>query len=367
MAHPVPTLLALLPLLLLGSCASNAVSETSDSPGSTRGSVAAIEASDLPEELLYLASGLDEEQLAELQKLAPNLRVVSGLDKVSALELADQAHGIDAHLLTPEILGAASNLRWVQSWSAGVESYLTIAELRESESIVMTNGRGTSGPAIAEHVFAMLFQLSRGLQHYRAEQLERRWTRGAGGEMFALSGRTLLVAGMGGIGSEIARRGHGLDMRVLATVRTAREAPQYVDELRTGDALDELLPRADVVAIALPLTDETEGLFSASKLALMKPGAILINIGRGKIVQTDALVAALESGALGGACLDVTEPEPLPADHPLWGFDNVVITPHVASRSALTSERHWDLLRENFRRFAVGEPLLNVVDRQLGY
>ncbi len=335
--------------------------------GSTRGSVAAIGAADLPEELIYLASRLNEEQLAELQGLAPNLRVISGLNGTAALELAGGAHGIDAHLLTPEILAAAPNLRWVQAWSAGVERYLAMDELRNAESLVMTNGRGTSGPAIAEHVFAMLFQLSRGLHHYRAEQLERRWARGAGGETFALSGKTLLVAGMGGIGSEIARRGHGLDMRVLATVRTAREAPEYVEELHMADALDELLPRADVVAIALPLTDETEGLFSASKLALMKPGAILINIGRGKIVATDALVEALESGALGGACLDVTEPEPLPSDHPLWDFENVVITPHVASRAALTSERHWDLLRENFRRFSVGEPLLNVVDRELGY
>jgi phosphoglycerate dehydrogenase-like enzyme len=177
----------------------------------------------------------------------------------------------------------------------------------------------------------------------------------------------MLVVGMGGIGRQIARRAKAFDMEVLATVRTARPAPDYCDELGTAADLDRFLPRADVVAIALPLTAETENLFDAGKFALMKEGAYFVNIGRGRIVVTDDLLAALESGHLAGAGLDVTAPEPLPADHPLWKSDRVIITPHVSSRAELTMERRWEVFVENIRRFGAGEPLVNVVDKQLGY
>jgi phosphoglycerate dehydrogenase-like enzyme len=185
--------------------------------------------------------------------------------------------------------------------------------------------------------------------------------------MTTLSGRTMLVVGMGGIGREIARRAKGFDMTVLATVRTERPAPEYCDELGTAKDLDRFVPLADVVAVALPLTDETTDLFDAEKFALMKPGAYFLNVGRGRIVVTDDLLAALDSGHLAGAGLDVTEPEPLPSDHPLWKSDRVIITPHVSSRAELTGERRWDVFQENMRRFGAGEPLLNLVDKQLGY
>ena len=177
----------------------------------------------------------------------------------------------------------------------------------------------------------------------------------------------MLVVGMGGIGSEIARRAKGFDMRVLATVRSARPAPDYVDELGTAADMDRYLAEADVVAVALPLTDETRGLFDAERFALMKAGAYFLNIGRGPIVDTDALLAALQSGHLAGAGLDVTDPEPLPADHPLWRQPKVIITPHVASRAELTMERRWSVFRENMRRFGAGEGLVNVVDKGAGY
>ena len=365
--NPRPAFLACLLASVATGCAGSGGADEPSSYGSLRGSVAAIPATELPGELVYLAGRLDESELDEVRRAAPDLTVIAGLDRTSALEHADRAHGVDAHLVTEEFLSAAPNVRWVQCWSAGVERYLDIAGMRESDAIVMTNARGTSGPVIAEHAFAMLLQLTRGLHHYRDEQLAGRWTRGAAADVTSLAGKTLLVAGMGGIGSEIARRGDGFDMRVLATVRTERAAPAFVDELRTGEALDELLPQADVVAIALPLTEETMGLFSTQRIARMKPGAILINIARGPIVDTEALVAALESGALGGACLDVTDPEPLPEGHPLWELENVVITPHVAGRAELSSDRRWALILENLGRFSRGERLLNVVDKRLGY
>ena len=131
--------------------------------------------------------------------------------------------------------------------------------------------------------------------------------------------------------------------------------------------LAEMLPEADIVAVCVPLTSETQGLFNAAMFARMKRGAILINIARGKIVDTDALLQALQSGALAGACLDVTDPEPLPPSHPLWKQPRVIITPHVAADADLTDEREWLLIRENIRRFGAGEPLLNVVDVKSGY
>ena len=153
----------------------------------------------------------------------------------------------------------------------------------------------------------------------------------------------------------------------IASRRSDTPPPDYVDEQGTPDRLLDMLAEADVVAICLPLTDETAGLFDAEAFDAMKPGAYLINIARGGIVDTDAMLAALRSGRLAGACLDVTDPEPLPEDHPLWTEPNVVITPHVASFAALTSARRWALTRENIRRFGAGEPLLNTVDKQAGY
>jgi phosphoglycerate dehydrogenase-like enzyme len=156
-------------------------------------------------------------------------------------------------------------------------------------------------------------------------------------------------------------------MRVLGTVRTARPAPPYVDYLGTGDELADLLPQADVVVLAVPLTDETRHMIDAAALASMREGAWLVNIARGPVVETDALVRSLDQGHLGAAFLDVTDPEPLPSGHPLWGRDNVLITPHVAGNAELSGDRAYALFAENLRRFGAGEPLLNVVDKSAGY
>lgn len=335
-----------------------------DALGSTRHAVVAVED---PGELLYLASRLSEEQLSELKELAPNVRFEIDLAPDELLRRAADAHAVDAHLVTPELLAAAPHLRWVQAWSAGVDRYVTMEALVEDEDLVLTNMQGVHGPAIADHAMAMLLAHSRGLREWYAAMDARDWNRGRARETSALSGRTLLVVGLGGIGSEIARRAKAFDMRVTATVRTAREAPEYVDRLGAAEELDELLPEADVVAICVPLTEEKRGLFDAERFARMKEGAFLINIARGQIVDTDALLAALRSGRLSGAGLDVTDPEPLPEDHPLWARDDVLVTPHVAGRAEITQDRRWALFRENVRRFGAGEPLLNVVDKEAGY
>ncbi len=321
---------------------------------------------DVRGERVYWTSVLDDAQITELKKTAPNVRFVK-CSRKEALERATEFHGADAHLLSEEFLAAAKNLRWVQSWSAGVDRYMGLKGLIENDAITFTNMKGAHGPVIAEHVFAMLLALRRDLPAYFDAQREGRWDRRAGSGQRALAGSTLLVAGMGGIGREIAKRGKGFDMKVLATVRNAREAPEFVDELGTSKVLDRFLERADVVAIALPLTKETTGLFNAERIAKMKKGAILLNIGRGKIVDTEALVAALKSGHLAGAGLDVTDPEPLPEDSPLWKMKNVIITPHVAGRAELTRTRRTAIFRRNVERFAKGRKLVNVVDKKAGY
>jgi phosphoglycerate dehydrogenase-like enzyme len=177
----------------------------------------------------------------------------------------------------------------------------------------------------------------------------------------------MLVVGLGGIGTEVARRAHGFGMRVIATRRQGTPGPEFVERVGTPQDLHAMLPEADVVAICLPLTDETQGLFDDEAFAAMKDGAYLINVGRGRVVDTAALLRALDGGRMAGACLDVVDPEPLPADHPLWRHPKVLITPHVSSDAELTDRRRWDLMRENLRRFSAGEPLLNVVDKQAGY
>lgn len=318
--------------------------------------------------LTYLAGDLTEARLAELRTLAPNVRVISGLTRETALWHAADAHGVDARLVTPELLERAPRLVWVQATSAGVDWLMGMDGLVKRPAITLTNFRAVHGPAIADHVFAMLLTLTRDLRHYWELQKKGEWSRGSeGSRPIALQDKTLLVVGIGGIGAEVAQRGHGFGMRVLATRRGDGGAPAYVERVGKPADLLAMLPEADVVVICVPLTAETERMFDARAFGAMKPGAYLVNIARGRIVDTAALLAALESGRLAGACLDVTDPEPLPAGHPLWKRADVVITPHVASDAELTDQRGWAVYKENFRRFGAGEPLLNVVDTSVGY
>ncbi|MFG0257651.1 MAG: D-2-hydroxyacid dehydrogenase [Phycisphaerales bacterium JB043] len=321
-----------------------------------------------PQEFLYLAGSLTPDDIRHLEQSAPNVRVVVPSSDEELMRLAPQAHGMDARFARAEVLRTADQLVWVQSPSAGVDSYLRVEELRESQRIVMTNMQGVHAATIAEHSFAMLLTLTRDLRHYTHPDSQGTWNRsGSGAQPTALHGKTLFVVGLGGIGNEVAKIGKGFGMRVLATKRSHTEPPEYVDELGLEQDLDRFLSQADVVAICLPLTSQTRGLFDAQRLATMKKGSYLINVGRGPIVRTDALVDALESEHLAGACLDVTDPEPLPSGHPLWDMSNVIITPHVSSRSPLTSSIWKQTYMENIRRFGAGEPLLNIVDKQAGY
>ncbi|MDX1735019.1 MAG: D-2-hydroxyacid dehydrogenase [Halioglobus sp.] len=270
---------------------------------------------------------------------------------------------------TPKLLQAAGpQLRWVHNYSVGMD-WCKGASEQQLENVVFSNNQRLSGPAIAEHTVAMLLALSRNLPAYLAAQAEGQWQRQlATGVTFGeLRGKTLLVAGLGGIGTEIARRAHGLGMRVIATRNSRREGPEFVEYVGLADELLTLAGRADVVVNALPLTDRTTALFDAKFFRAVKPGAIFLSVGRGKSTVTPDLIAALQSGRLYGAGLDVTDPEPLPKDSPLWQMDNVIITPHVSAAGRDSRRRTLSIAVENLRRYVQGEPLLNVVDLRRGY
>jgi len=284
-------------------------------------------------------------------------------------EVIANADGADAILgwCSEQVLEAASDASWIQVFGSGVERCLTVDRIRSGD-VILTNMQKMSSPVIGEHVTAMVLALSRGLVGFSKSMEGGEWLRGSDivAGMQSYGGKTVLIAGLGGIGTEAARRLAALDMRIIGTRRSSREGPDFVDYVGLSHELHELAAQADFIVNALPFTEETKGLFDAEFFNAAKRGAHFINVGRGKTVVTADLVAALESGQIAGAALDVTDPEPLPADHTLWQMENVVITPHVSSRGG-NRIRHIALAKENLRRFIAGDALLNVVDPDLGY
>lgn len=308
-----------------------------------------------------------------LQSFAPALRsAVPDMELVVAATpaaAASEAGSVDAviGLCTPEILAAGKSIRWIQLVSAGVEGCVAQPAIKERD-ILVTNMQRIGGPIIAEHVMAMTLAFTRGLDLYVPAQAQGEWQRiTPPGRMTVLAGKTMLVVGLGGIGSEVARRAHALGMRVTATRASGRTGPDFVSYVGLPEELRKLAAEADVVVNTAPLTRETTGIFDAAFFAGMKPSAYFINVARGRSVVTDALVEALRERRIAGAGLDVTEPEPLPRDHPLWKLPNVIITPHVANDSDLGFGAQLEVVAENLRRYAAGERMLSVVDVARGY
>ena len=265
----------------------------------------------------------------------------------------------------PRILNQLENLRWIHTYLVGVDRCLSDPGVRKMD-FIMSNNQRVSGPSIAELAITMTLMLSRKLHYYQEQQDQQRWARNA--ELSTdLSGKTLLILGLGGIGTETARRASALGMRVIATRNSSREGPEFVDKVGLADEMYEFAGEADFVVNALPLTDKTNGVIDRRFFDALRPGAYYISVGRGKTTVTDDLVAALNDGTLAGAGLDVTDPEPLPSDHPLWVAKNVVITPHIAGRNFDAVQRTLIIARENLRRYVLGEKLLSVVDVERGY
>lgn len=306
------------------------------------------------------------DDIGSLRQALPDTEFVVVRTTAEALQAAAEVDAIVGYC-SEELIAAATSLVWVQVYSSGVERCLA-AEAIASGQVVLTNMQKMSSPVIGEHAIAMMLSLARGLPAFARNMKSGEWLRGSTivSAMTPISGKTLLVVGLGGIGTQAAQRGAALGMRVVATRNSSREGPDFVDYVGLPSELLHLASDADVIINALPLTEATRGMLDHDFFAATKRGAFFINVGRGATVDTAALTAALLSGHLGGAGLDVTDPEPLPAEHPLWQIENVIITPHVASRGG-ERERHRVLLQENLRRYAAGERLLNVVDPERGY
>ena len=281
---------------------------------------------------------------------------------------ADAIIGGDNVVCDERVLAAAKKARWIAVMSAGVEECLGKPAL-ERPGLVVTNMRAVAGPVMAEHTIALAFALARSLQVSVGRQATGEgWNRNfAGSQPQALTGKTMLVAGLGGIGLEVARRANALGMKVIATRGSSREGPDYVSYVGLSDELPTLIPQADVVVASLPLIPATTNLFDAKMFARMKKTAFFINVGRGGSVVTNDLAAALNSGVIAGAGLDVTEPEPLPKDHALWKAKNIIITPHMSAQSDLGQGKRVLILGEQIRRFIAGDKLLSVVDFKKGY
>ena len=311
--------------------------------------------------------GADAGRQASLQSAAPGLTVVVARDRAEALREVVDADAVIGGCAA-DLLAAGPHLRWIQHFSAGVERCVSIPGFA-SRSIVLTNMQKIAGPVMSEHVLALMFGLSRGLAAYVPRQAAGEWAQDAvpEGRLWMLEGKTMFVAGLGGIGMEVARRANALGMNVIATRNTPSEKPPFVSEQGLPGDLLSFAARADVIVNALPLTPETKGVFDRRAFDAAKHGALFINVGRGGTVVTADLLAALEDGRIGGAGLDVTDPEPLPPDHPLWRVPNVLITPHVAAATDLGEEPRWLIARENLRRYAAGGKLLSEVSVEKGY
>lgn len=309
------------------------------------------------------------ECVAELRRQFPDVTFVHATDdqaRARGLADCDVAY---TWIMSSDEAAAAPRLRWVHTSAVAVET-LPLADL-VARGVIVSNSRGVQAAPIAEHVFAVLLALAKRLPYVLEQQREHRWAQNDLTRErlpWLLRGRTLGLIGVGTIGSEVARLASAFGMHVVGVRRRAGHEPvPGVAELLSFSELDAVLPRADVIVIAAPLTGETINLFGVPQLARMKRGAILINVGRARIVDHVALVDALESGHLGGASLDVFHQEPLPAADPLWSAPNTILTPHTSG----FRQGHWDevtaIFADNLQRFRRGDSVRFRVEPALGY
>lgn len=303
----------------------------------------------------------------DLQSMTSKARIVPVTDANVMAEIGD-ADAFIGNITSAEVR-AGRKLKWVGVMSAGVEHVLFppdhSRDLQDS-NITLTNNKIVQGPEIADHALAMLLMLSRNLNVLYKNDQHQTWdSRAFHG--IELNGKTAVVIGVGGIGMQIALRANAFGMNVIGVDPEDKPFVPFLKRVVKPDQLDDVLPEADVVFISVPDTPKSHKMMGARQFELMKQNSYFIAVSRGAIYEMNGLVKALDSRKLAGAGVDVTDPEPLPKEHPLWRFDNVVITPHIAGRSDRDRERMVGTLKENLQRFVDNKPLLNVVDKQKGY
>lgn len=325
---------------------------------------------------VVIALDIPSEQLERLQHAFPDVAfdVCPDRDRLPAVMPGAQA--MLASGMSSDLLEQSPDLAWVHTYGTGVDALL-FPELIES-NVVVTNSSGVQASNMAEHLLALMLAFARGLPTLIRNQERSVWTQPLRSQTtdhsefhehptFELGYQTLGIVGLGSVGRALAARAKALGMAVAGIRRSAGPPPDGVDSVYDPSALPEMLAEVDHVVACLPLTPETRGLFGAAEFRAMKPTAFFYNVGRGAQVDQDALIAALKSGEIAGAGLDVTTPEPLPEDSPLWRMPNVLITSHTSGLTPHRWDRVIDLFAENIRRYRAADPFLNQVDKRAGY
>jgi phosphoglycerate dehydrogenase-like enzyme len=309
----------------------------------------------------------DPAYVQDLQSVTSKARIVA----VNRQNVMQEIGDADAFIgsITPAEVRAGKHLKWCQVMSAGVERVLFLSggnDLRDS-NIILTNNKVVQGPEIADHALAMLLMLTRHLELYWQNKQQEKWQTPRPYPGIELRGKTAVVIGVGGIGTQISTRAWAFGMRVIGVDPEDKPFIPFVEKVVKPDQLDEVIPEADVVFISAPDTPKSDKMFGPKEFELMKKGAWFIAVSRGRIYDLPSLIKALDEKRLSGAGVDVVDPEPLPQGNPLWKFDNVIITPHVAGRSDQDHVRMVGTVKENIARFVDGRPLIHVVDKQKGY
>lgn len=313
---------------------------------------------------ILVAVPFNDEQKQALRDIAPSCGFIF---KSPSEVSSEEANSVDVIIgnIPASLLHAPQNLEWFQLNSAGADSYVKPGVL--ADSTILTTASGAYDVSVAEHAMALYLSLCKKLYICRDAQNKSEWARieAVDSPFF----HTVVITGYGNIGRYCGKICKALGCHVIGINRTNTSDPGDADEIYAADKIDEILPRADAVISFLPGTAESKDYFNAKRLALMKPTAFLINCGRGNSVNHDALYEALKNGTIAAAALDVTEPEPLPADSPMWSLENLVISPHSAGgyRMDYTVRKIASIVGENLTRFLSGKPLNNIVDRKLGY
>ena len=316
--------------------------------------------------ILFL-SNISQKHIEQIESLDPRISVKKGKNVSEAAADLPETHVV-ASLgweFPREAFAAAPNLKWIHALSAGVDA-LFYPEFIQSD-VVLTNSRGVYDIPVAEHAFALLTALTRGIDRFHTFQKQKQWKRSPVTEM---EGKTMGIVGLGSIGREIARKAkEGYNMHVIATKKRIRGEEPFVDEILSSEQLGNLLEKSDFIVVAAALTKETEGLIGEEELMKMKDSAYIVNIARGKIIQSAAILKALHEGWIAGAGLDVTDPEPLSPEDALYDAPNLIITPHMAAMAP--ADRHEERIVKvfiaNMKAFLKNEPMPTCVDKVRRY
>ena len=317
--------------------------------------------------LLFVLSpdALSSEKKERLNSLAGDRQVVITQDKAVIEKSLDQVEIAAGHF-SHEYIRKMPRLRWLQQWGAGADWLMENPELVERD-FILTNASGVHAVPISEHIMAFLLAFARGLPASIRAQEKHEWAKDISKTVFELAGKTMLLVGVGAIGSRTAQIAAAMGMHVWGVRRHPDQPADGVERMVSPEQLPSLLPEADFVVLTVPETEETRHMINAQALSQMKPGAYLINIGRGATVDEQALVNALKQGQIAGAGLDVFEDEPLPQDSALWDLPNVILTAHYSGLTPRYNDRALAIFFDNLERYVRHQTLMNVVDKRLGY